>query len=76
MNSMTLASVISGAKCDIQRNSSIIATRKHGLQLCGCLDPYGEWDWNPINFTDILKIKHILDMIVCLCLNINGWFLV
>jgi hypothetical protein len=76
MNFMALASVISGAKCDIQQNSPIIATQKHGLQLCGCLDPYGEWDWNPINFTHILKIKHILDMIVWLCLNIIGWFLV
>jgi hypothetical protein len=45
------------------------------ILLCSlwlCLDPYGEWDSNQINFTCILEIKHIIRVIVWSSLNRNG----
>jgi hypothetical protein len=33
---------------------------EHGWKLCKCLDPYGEWDLNPINLTYILDMKYII----------------
>jgi hypothetical protein len=51
-----------GAKCGIHKNSSDVTKLEHGLKLLRCLDPYGEWDLNPIHFTCILQIKNIIRM--------------
>jgi hypothetical protein len=53
---------IIGAKCGIHKNSPIVIELQHGLNLHRCLDPYGEWDLNPIHFMCILEIKDIIRM--------------
>jgi hypothetical protein len=36
----------------------IVPLCKHELTLHWCLDVCGEWDFNPINFVNFLKIKY------------------
>ncbi len=49
-----------GAKCGIHKNNFVVTKLEHALKLRRCLDPYGEWDLNPIHFTCILQIKNII----------------
>ncbi len=50
-------------KSGIHWNNPILAIFKHWCQLHGGLDVDAKWDFNPIDFTCILKIKHIIYVI-------------
>jgi len=40
----------------------VVTELEDGLKLHEYLDPYGEWDLNPIHLTFILEIKNIIMM--------------
>jgi hypothetical protein len=49
---------ILGVKCGIHGNNLVLTKLEYGLELCRCLDPFGEGDLNPIHFTCVVKIKY------------------
>ncbi len=48
---------IIGVEHGIHGNNIVLIKLEYGLELCRCLDLYGERDLNPIQFTCVVKIK-------------------
>jgi len=57
ISTLYMVSHIIGVKCGIHGNNLVLTKLEYGLELCRCIDLYGERDLNPIHFTCVVKIK-------------------